>query len=90
MTKKIIVLVGNRQAEALRMALGMILADDAVDVCVVGGKLEETEANTQNLELLEEMDVDVFTCRKENEGLEFVAPEDLAARLTQYDHILPY
>ncbi|MEE8428877.1 MAG: hypothetical protein V3S33_05185 [Gammaproteobacteria bacterium] len=90
MTKKIIVLVRNRQAEALRMALGMTLADDAVDVCVVEGKLEETEANTLNLGLLKEMDVDVLTCRRENEGLEFVAPDDLPARLTQYDHILPY
>jgi len=90
MTKKILVLVRTRQTEALRMALGMTLADDAVDVCVVGGKLEETDANTQNLELLKELDVDVFTCRKENEGLDFVAPENIPARLTGYDHILPY
>ncbi len=90
MTKKIIVLVGSRQAEALRMALGMTLADDAVDVCVVGGKIEATEDNALNLELLEEMDATVFTCRKENEGLEFVTPEDLAVRLTQYDQIRPY
>lgn len=90
MTKKIAVLVGDRQEEALRMALGLTLADDAVDVFVLGGKLEETDANIQNVDILKEMDVGVYSNSDKNEGMEFISTDEMANRLTQYDHVLPY
>jgi len=89
-TRKIAVLVRDRQEEALRMALGLTLADDAIDVYALGGKLEDTDANVQNLELLPEMDVGLYSDSRQNEAMEYVSPEEIADRLLQYDHILPY
>ncbi|GBE43700.1 MAG TPA: hypothetical protein ENH05_04390 [Rhizobiales bacterium] len=90
MTKKIAVLVRDRQEEALRMALGLTLADDAIDVFVLGGKLEETDANTQNLELFGDMGVGVYSDCRENGDMEFLSSDEIANRLIQYDHVLPY
>ena len=89
-TKKILVLVKDRQAEALRMTLGLTLADDAVDLYVLGDKIENTDANTQNLELLGEMSVGLFSTHHEDKGFEFLSKEEMASRLLKYDHILPY
>jgi len=88
--KKIAVLIRDRQAEALRMALGLTLADDAVDVYVMGDSLEDNDADDQTLELLEEMDVGLYANREGLQSLEFVPTDDIADRLVQYDHILPY
>jgi hypothetical protein len=43
MSKKIAILVRDRQGEALRMAVGAILMDDAIDVYVLDRKVEDTE-----------------------------------------------
>jgi hypothetical protein len=90
MSKKIAILVRDRQGEAMRMAVGAILMDDAVDVYVLDRKVEDTEENALNLETMGDMDVKTFTNSRENADMEYVATEDIAARLLDYDHIVPY
>ncbi len=90
MTKKIAVLVRNRQEEALRMALGLALIDDVVDVYVLDRRLEDTEASRLHLAALQEFDFRIYTNHPANEGLEFLSTEQIAQRLPQYDHTLPY
>jgi hypothetical protein len=90
MSKKIAILVRDRQGEALRMAVGAILMDDAVDVYVLDRKVEDTEENSLNLETMGDFDVKAYTNFKGNEGMEYVATEDMAKRLLDYDHIIPY
>jgi hypothetical protein len=90
MSKKIAILVRDRQGEALRMAVGAILMDDAIDVYVLDRKVEDTEDNALNLETMGDMDVKTFTNSSENADMEYVATEDIAARLLDYDHIVPY
>lgn len=90
MSKKIAILVRDRQGEALRMAVGAILMDDAVDVYVLDRKVEDTEENSLNLETMGDMDVKTFTNSKENADIEYVSTEDIAARLLDYDHVVPY
>lgn len=90
MTKKIAVLVRDRQDEALRMALGLALLDDAVDVYVLDRKLEDTEESRLHLETLKEFDFRMYTNHAENEDLEYLSTEQIARRLPQYDHLLPY
>lgn len=90
MTKKIAVLVRDRQDEALRMALGLALLDDAVDVYVLDRKLEDTEKSRLHLETLKEFDFRMYTNHAENEDLEYLSTEQIARRLPQYDHLLPY
>jgi hypothetical protein len=90
MAKKIAVLVRDRQEEALRMGLGLTLANDEVNVFVLDRKVEKNEKNDMNIEMMGDLDVKLFTNCKENEGMEFISTEDLAAKLLEYDHILPY
>ncbi|NOZ68702.1 MAG: hypothetical protein GXP46_05550 [Deferribacteres bacterium] len=90
MAKKIAVLVRDRQGEALRMGVGMILADDAVDVYVLDREVEKTDDNVMNLETMGDMDIKVFTNFKGNENMEYLSTEEIAQKLLEYDHILPY
>ena len=51
MAKKIAVLVRERQGEALRMAIGLTLRDDIVDVYVLDRPVDATEDNALSIEL---------------------------------------
>jgi len=88
--KTIAVLVRNRQGEAMRMALGLVLADDAVDVYVLDRRLADTEDNRLHLATLKEFELRIFTNHPQSEGLEYLSTEQIAQRLPQYDHTLPY
>ncbi|RMG72063.1 MAG: hypothetical protein D6710_05280 [Nitrospirae bacterium] len=88
--KKVAVLVRDRQDEALRMSVGITLLDDQIDVFVLDRKLEENEQNTLNIETLKELGQNIYTNFQENTGLEFLSTEEIAKRLLQYDHIIPY
>jgi len=90
MAKKIAVVVRDRQSEAMRMTLGLILVDDLVDVFLLNRKFEESEQDVQNLELMRDMGVKVYSNCKDYQGIEYLATEEIACRLVQYDHILPY
>lgn len=90
MQKKIAVLVRERQGEALRMSLGLILVDDLVDVYVLGRKLQATGDTALHLETLKEMDMQILTDCRENEGMEYLPAGEIALRLPQYDHVLAY
>ncbi len=90
MAKKIAVLVRNRQGEALRMSLGLTLLDDVVDVYVMGRPLETAGEDALHLETIKDMEMKICTDCKENADIEFIATEDIAVRLLEYDHVLPY
>ncbi len=90
MSKKIAVLVRDRQEEALRMSLGITIMDDAIDVYVLDRKAEETEKNQMNIEMMKEMEMKIFTNYKGNEGMEYLTTEEISERLLSYDHILAY
>ena len=90
MGKKIAVLIRERQEEGLRMAVGLTLKDDKVDVFVLDRKLEESENNNLNLETLEMVDAGVFTNVGENGTMKFMPSEEMAEKLLGYDSILPY
>ncbi len=89
MKKKIAVLVRDRQGEALRMAVGLTLEDDEVNVFVMDGKLADEEAVTLNLETLRELDIKMYSNIPEN-GLEAMSTEDMARALVNYDSVIPY
>ncbi|MBI4591095.1 MAG: hypothetical protein HY725_19890 [Candidatus Rokubacteria bacterium] len=88
--KRVAVLVRDRQGEALRMSLGLLLLDDAVDVYVLDRKLEPTEENLLHLETMKEFEMTIYTNCRENEGMECLSTVELAQKLLQYDHVLPY
>ena len=90
MQKNIAVLTRDRQDEAIRMSAGLILADDAIHLFVLDRKLEPTEANTMNVELLKDMEQKVYTNFPGNDGMELLSNEEIAAKLLACDNILPY
>ena len=90
MGKKIAVLIRDRQEEGLRMAVGLTLQDDSVDVYVLDRKLEDSENNKLNLETLEMVDAKLYSNFTGNGGLQFLSTEEIAERVLGCDSVLPY
>jgi hypothetical protein len=90
MAKKIAVIIRDRQEEALRMALGLILMDDIIDVFLLDGKVEDSETVSTNIETMKDMDMGLYTNCRDNDGMEYFATEEIAQRLLGYDIVLQY
>jgi hypothetical protein len=90
MEKKIAVIIRDRQEEALRMALGLLLLDDTVDVFFLDRAIENTEKNRLQLETAAEMEINLYTNYSENQDIEQLSVEEIAARLMTYDIVLAY
>jgi hypothetical protein len=89
-TKKIAVIVRDRQAEALRVAGGLTLADDTIDVFVLDRKLDkENPEVAQPLELATELELKMYSNNPEN-GCTTITLEEMAKKLLEYDLVVPY
>ncbi|MBA4372681.1 MAG: hypothetical protein C0402_07425 [Thermodesulfovibrio sp.] len=89
MKKKIAVLVRERQQEALRMAVGLTLADDEVTVFVVGRKLAADGSIAMSLEMLQEMGANIYSDNPEN-SLATLSFDNIARSLHTFDAVVPY
>jgi len=89
MAKKVAVLVRDRQHEALRMAVGLTLDDNAVSVFIMDRKLESDEKNDLNVETLRDMDAKIFSNNPDNK-FEQMTTEEIARALTENDVVIPY
>jgi len=90
MAKKIAVLVRERQAEALRVAVGLTLSDDLVEVYVLDRNVAPAPENATNIEVLREMGARIATNCADSEDLERLSNAEVARRLAACDLILPY
>jgi hypothetical protein len=82
--------VRDRQGEALRVAGGMTLADDTVDVFILDGQLDLKDPEVARpLELVSELGLTVRSNNAAN-GFETVTLEDMAKQLLEYDLVIPY
>lgn len=89
-TKKILVITRDRQAEALRVAGGLTLSDDTVEVFILDRKLDKTDpAIAQPLELVTDLDLKVSSNVPEN-GYPVVSVDELAKKILDYDIVVPY
>ena len=89
-TKKIAVIVRDRPGEALRVAGGLTLADDTIDVIVLDSKLDTSDPEiAAPLELVTEIELNMLSNNPEN-GYTTVTLEDLAKKLLEYDLVVPY
>jgi hypothetical protein len=89
--KNIAVLVRERQGEALRMSLGLLLADDKVTVFNLGHQpIEKNDDNTMNVESLEMMEAKLFSVHAADEGFETIQMQLVPEKLTGYDVVIPY
>ncbi len=89
-TKHIAVIVRDRQGEALRVAGGLTLADDTIDVFVLDRKLDKGNSEiARPLELVSDLDLKVYSNNAEN-GFTTITLEEMAKKLLEYDIVVPY
>lgn len=90
MSKKIAVVVRDRQDEAIRMSIGLTLMDDSVDVFLINSKLIKTKQNALNIDTLDEMGVKVYSNIEGDSESNYVPTDIMVKDLLSYDHILSY
>jgi hypothetical protein len=90
MAKNIAVLVRERQEEALRVAVGLTLDNDLVEVYVLDRKVAATPGNAANIAVLAEMGMRIATNCADNKDFELLSIAELARRVVACDVILPY
>jgi hypothetical protein len=89
-TKKIAVIVRDRQGEALRVAGGLTLADDVIEVFVLDRKLDKNDPEiAKPLELVADLELKMYSNNPEN-GYTTITLEDMAKKLLEYDFVVPY
>ncbi|MGC1454864.1 MAG: hypothetical protein WA946_06710 [Nitrospirota bacterium] len=89
-TKKIAVIVRDRPGEALRVAGGLTLADDTIEVFVLDRKLDKADPEiAQPLELVTDLELKVYSNNQEN-GYTTITLEEMAKKLLDYDFVVPY
>jgi len=89
-TKKIAVIVRDRQGEALRVAGGLTLADDTIEVYILDSKLDKESPDiAQPLELINDLDLKVYSNNPEN-NYTTVSLEEISKKLLEYDLVVPY
>lgn len=89
-TKRIAVIVRDRPAEALRVAGGLTLADDTIEVFVLDRKLDkEAPEIAQPLELASDLELKMYSNNPEN-GYPTITLEEMAKKLLEYDQVVPY
>jgi hypothetical protein len=89
-SKKLAVIVRDRQGEALRMGLGLVLADDEVTVFNLGAPIDRNEDNNLNIESLEMMDCVLYSVNGTDEGFQQMTMQEVPLKLLEYDHVIPY
>jgi len=90
MSKKIAVVIRDRQDEAIRMSIGLTLMDDSVDVFLLDKDLVKTKDNELNIETLDEMDIKTYSNVEGSTESTYIPTATMARELLSYDHILPY
>jgi hypothetical protein len=89
-TKKIAVIVRDRQGEALRVSGGLTLADDTIEVFVLDRKLDKSDPEiVAPLELVNDLDLKMYSNNPEN-GYTTINLEEMAKKLLEYDIVVPY
>jgi len=88
--KKIAVIVRDRPAEALRVAGGLTLADDIIEIFVLDHKLDKAAADIiPPLELVTDLEMKIYSNNPEN-GFTTITLEEMAKKLLEYDLVAPY
>ncbi len=90
MSKKLAVIIRNRQSEALRMSLGLLLLDDTVDIIVLDNILDHSKKTALNIEMIQEMDMKIYTNVEQGGDVTFIPTPEMAEKLLTYDHVLAY
>jgi len=90
MPKKIAVLVTDRQAEALRMAMALSLEEDEVHVYLMDSNIDLEDLDiAANIAMLRELGIRIYSNFPDDE-FEICSTEAIVRELVQYDTVIPY
>ena len=89
MKKRVALLVREGKGEALRVAVGLTLADDEITVFIMDQKLAADGGASANLETLHDLDVKIYSNNPED-GYGQMTTEEIAEALLEYDAVIPY
>jgi sulfopyruvate decarboxylase TPP-binding subunit len=88
--KKIVVLVRDRQDEALRVACGLTLAGDTVDIIILDSLLDvNNPAVAMPLEMITELELKIYS-NHPGSSFTMITLEEMAKKLLEYDVAVPY
>jgi hypothetical protein len=95
MTKRVAVITKdrNRQYEALRSGLGLLLERHSVSLFVLNHEIEAVEEYLDNLGFLDEMGGDRYSdhpVNVERHGFRQVSPEEAGRLLAEHDLVIPF
>lgn len=79
----------GREAEGLRMSAALTLADDEIEVLLVGASLPETPEVALQLDTLAMVEVRVLGCFTDPR-VETITSAELGDRLARYDDVLTF
>jgi hypothetical protein len=83
-------IVRDRQGEALRVAGGLTLVDDIIDVFILDRELDRGDPEVARpLELVTDLDLKVLSNNSANGGTT-ITLEQMAEQLLEYDIVIPY
>ena len=91
--KRIAVLLAERErhSEGLRMAAGLSLLNDKVDIYLLNGDFAETDspALENHLDMMRAVGIGLYSNFKK-EGFDFMSGSDLGKSLLKYDYVFSY
>ena len=89
-SKKIAVLIRDRQGEALRMSVGLTLEGDEITVINIGEPIDRNADNDLNVETLGDLDCGRISVNEADEGFEQMTMQNIPQKLLEFDHVVPY
>ncbi|MBN2655270.1 MAG: hypothetical protein JXR79_09210 [Nitrospirae bacterium] len=89
MQKKIAILAKEKHNEAFRIAAGLTILDDTIDIFVLGNELEYNEQMQNSLKLAAAMDLKIYTNNPANKQMTYIPTDELAIKLLEYDLVDP-
>ncbi|MFA5802695.1 MAG: hypothetical protein WC911_09515 [Thermoleophilia bacterium] len=89
-SKKIAVIVSDRQDEGLRMALGLTLEGDEISVFNLGSPIEMNDGNEMNVDALGEFDCLLYSVNEKDAAFTQINMQDMPAKLLEFNDVLSY
>ena len=84
----IAVIARDRQAEALRMSIGLTVLNDSVDIFLTEKFKKEESAETQ-LEVIRDLNLKIYSTVSGSQ-FEYISPDAVGDKLLEYEKVLPY
>ena len=89
--KKIAVILTGRHSEGIRMAAGLSLLDDKVDIYLLDKDFDihDLPVIEKYLEMIKSVGIGLYSNFKKDE-FNFISTADIGRKFPEYDYVIPY